>query len=444
MRNAFAKRVAWAGLLALSAPLGCGNSATSDGPSGGAGASATPGGGAPAGAGAANTAAGDGGSGPGIAGGGAGQGASGSPGSGGSSGAAEAGSPGSGGAVAAGGMSGASAGAGASAGGGSSLGDGSTCDYTDDKQFCACVNASCGGDTLTDKSKMLRSIYCGVCAGGQTCVGSASDAGGAIGSCQALTGLTDAQKAKAAALTSIWENSTPTLAYGYSQDIGDNRGYTSGRAGFCTGTGDAIVVVQCYNAAKPGNALAKFIPELVRLEKLFVSSKGMLQGDISGLVGYDTAWKASGTDPVFMSCQDSVVDAVYYGPALKKANAKGFKSALTTVSLWDAQIMHGESDPSFGTVAMIAMADKVVTLSNPPTAMEESTWLGAFHKIRAQIMTMHKEWKGNIYRVATYEQLRVAGNMDFTGCVKTGSVSASTYWTGLPTDKADTFNVCDK
>jgi len=259
-----------------------------------------------------------------------------------------------------------------------------------------------------------------------------------------LAGLTDVQKAKAAALTSIWENSTPTLAYGYSQDIGDNRGYTSGRAGFCTGTGDAIVVVQCYAAAEPGNALAKFIPELVRLEKLFVSSNGMLQGDISGLVGYDTAWKASGTDPVFMSCQDSVVDAVYYGPALKKANEKKFKSALTTVSLWDAQIMHGESDPSFGTVAMIAMADKVVTLSDPPTAMEESAWLGAFHKIRAQIMTMHQEWKGNIYRVATYEQLRVAGNMDFTGCVKTGAVSAATYWPGLPTDKADTFNVCDK
>ena len=187
--------------------------------------------------------------------------------------------------------------AGASAAGGSSLGDGSSCDYSDDKQFCTCVNASCGGDTLSDKSKVLRSIYCGVCASGKTCVGAASDAGGAIGTCQALAGLTDVQKAKAAALTSIWENSTPVLAYGYSQDIGDNRGYTSGRAGFCTGTGDAIVVVQCYAAAKPGNALAKFIPELVRLEKLFVSSNGMLQGDISGLVGYDNAWKASGTDP---------------------------------------------------------------------------------------------------------------------------------------------------
>jgi hypothetical protein len=57
-------------------------------------------------------------------------------------------------------------------------------------------------------------------------------------------------------------------------------------------------------------------------------------------------------------------------------------------------------------------------------------------------MTTRAEWKGNIYRVATYEQLRKAGNMDFTGCVQTGGVSASTYWPGLPNDRSPSFNVC--
>ena len=50
-----------------------------------------------------------------------------------------------------------------------------------------------------------------------------------------------------------------------------------------------------------------------------------------------------------------------------------------------------------------ADADALVKLSDPPTAMEESAWLGAFHKIRANIMNNYPEWKDNNYRVATYD-----------------------------------------
>jgi chitosanase len=322
------------------------------------------------------------------------------------------------------------------------LGDGSGCGYADDKQFCACLNATCGGDTLADKAMQLHSVYCGQCTGAATCIGRASAAGGAVGICEMLPGLTDGQKKKAAALTSVWENSTPTLQYGFSRDIGDGRGYTSGRAGFCTGTGDAIIVVQCYAEAKPGNPLARFIPELVRLEHQFVSTNGQLQGDTSGLDGYPEAWGASGNDSLFRACQDFAVDAIYYGAALKKAVDKKFTKALTIVSLWDGQIMHGESDPDFGMLVMMARADKMVALSSPPTAQEESNWLGAFHKIRAQVMTTRAEWEPNIYRVATYEQLRTSGNMAFAGCVQTGDVSASDYWPGLPDNSAPSFNVC--
>jgi chitosanase len=139
--------------------------------------------------------------------------------------------------------------------------------------------------------------------------------------------------------------------------------------------------------------------------------------------------------------KDSAVDAVYYGAALQKAHDKKFKKALTIVSLWDARIMHGASDQKFGTVVMMGMADKMVTLSYPPTDMEESNWLAAFHKVRAMIMTTRGEWRGNIYRVATYEQLRRAGNMDFKGCVQTGNASASDYWS-VPGGKSPSFNVC--
>ena len=438
MNRAFAQRIVWSGLLVIAAPLACGSPEQSGGSprvdeSGGAGVVT---------AGAPNAVGGSGGKGVG----GAGNSAAGAPAPVGGSGNAQAGAPAAGG----------SGSAGKSGGGAGETsnppGSGATCDFVNEKQFCACLNASCGGDTIADKASMLESVYCGVCAATQTCVGVASPAGGAIGACQTLTGLTDAQKAKAAALTSIWENSTPTLDYGYSENIHDERGFTSGRAGFCSGTGDGIVVVQCITAVNPNNALAKYLPALVAIEKKFVSVNGDLKaasggnkdGNIVGLDGYDTAWKSLGNDAAFRKCQDSVVDAVYYGPALQKANAKKFTHALTIVSLWDAQILHGEADPKFGLVVMMGMADQQVKLSDPPTLKEESDWLGAFHKIRAQIMTTRHEWKSNIYRVATYEQLRIAGNMDFTGCVKTGDVSASTYWSGLPGDKADSYSVCDK
>jgi hypothetical protein len=381
-----------------------------------------------------------GGSGPDTGGSGGGAGGS-AGGSGGASGGSGGGSAGSGGA------SGGSGGAAGGAGGTNALGDGSQCDYMTDKQFCSCVNATCGGDTLSDKTKMLRSVYCGQCMGGDTCVGRATLSGGAIGMCRNVAILSAGQKTKAAQLTNIWEYGSPNLmtsSYGECANINDQRGFTAGRAGFCTGTGDAIVVVQCYNAVKPGNPLAAFLPALVEIEKRFVMRNGELTGvpkggDTTGLTGYCNAWKGLANDAAFKTCQDSVIDAVYYGAALKKMLDRKMSKALTLVSLWDAQIMHGETDPGFGTAVMMAMADKVVKLSESPTLEEESNWLGAFHKIRAQIMTTRGEWKSNIYRVATYEK---ANNMDFKGCVMTGGVSAATYWPGLPTDQAPSFNVC--
>jgi hypothetical protein len=77
--------------------------------------------------------------------------------------------------------------------------------------------------------------------------------------------LTPNQKAVAEAVASVWENDTPILDYAYSENTHDGRGYTSGRAGFCTGTGDAIQVIDCYDqrrTAANGNAMAKYMPAL--------------------------------------------------------------------------------------------------------------------------------------------------------------------------------------
>ena len=325
---------------------------------------------------------------------------------------------------------------------------GGPCAYTDDKQFCACLAKNCGGDSLPDKDGVYHSVYCGNCSNGQICVGQPTFAGGAAGACAAIGGLTPAQKKTSEQLTSIWENSTPSIDYAYSRDIRDGRGYTSGRAGFCTGTGDGIVVVACYDAVKPGNTMEKFMPALKSIQDKFVLSNGTKnQGATNTLPGWAATWKAAAADPAFRGCQDAVVDAVYYGAAMQHAAAKKFTTALTKAAFYDAQINNGDDNPEYGMKAMIAAADKVAgALADPPTRADESKWLAAFLKIRAQIMYDDAQtWRANMYRVANYEKLRKDGNFDLTGCVQTGQSSAADMWpgAGFTSDPGDSFKVCN-
>ncbi len=366
-----------------------------------------------------------------------GAGAGGSTGSGGAGSSGAAGADGSGGAGGAGGSSG----AGGSAGSAGSSG----CAYQSDSQFCACIGKNCGGDTIADSAGGYHSVYCGACAAGQYCSATPSVNGGAVGSCQNGGALTSAQKQKAEMLTSIWENDTPTIDYTYSENIRDNRGYTSGRAGFCTGTGDAIIVVECYDLAKPGNVMQKYMPALVKIQAKFVASGGtVLQGstaDLDAIGSYTKDWGTAAGDAVFRACQDYVVDAVYYGVAMKHVASKKFTTALTRAALYDAQINQGETDPKFGVVKMMSMADaQAGALGNPPTIADEDKWLAAFLYVRATIMKNDSTWRTNTYRCANYEKLRLAKNWDLGACILTNAQS-STYWSGYPSGSSSVFKI---
>lgn len=117
--------------------------------------------------------------------------------------------------------------------------------------------------------------------------------------------MTAKQKHRCEEYTSIFENDTTELQYSYCENIHDGRGYTAGRAGFCTGTGDAVEVIRKYSAIKPDNLLKKYIKELEILSK-------HESGDTSKLHGYCTAWKEAAKDPEFRKCQDEVSDEIYY------------------------------------------------------------------------------------------------------------------------------------
>jgi len=238
--------------------------------------------------------------------------------------------------------------------------------------------------------------------------------------------LTADQKKVAEALTSIWENDTPELDYAYSENINDGRGYTSGRAGFCTGTGDAIQVIACYDAkrtAAQGNLMAKYMPALMTIDQRYQST-GQDQGSTTELdaVGSWTAdWAASdnnqATQADFRACQDHIVDLLYYGPAMDAAAQRGLTTALTKAALYDMWINQGDD----------ALAKKADQLAGPGAT--EDQWLQKFLEARRDLMQADSTWKDAVDRVAGYEKQRRRANWNLSTAIR-NDVRALDCWTG--------------
>ncbi len=250
--------------------------------------------------------------------------------------------------------------------------------------------------------------------------------------------LTPLQKHKAEMLTSIWENSTTVLQYPYCQNIHDGRGYTSGRAGFCSGTGDAIQVVRCFDAAfgtGSNNPIAKYMPALTTIDNRF-NSTGMNQGGTTELdaVGtYCSDWAATtngaATSAKFKTCQDQIVDLLYYQPALALAKKWGLVTALTIAELYDAEINHG--DDGAIAIAKLANNDTGNTAQRVPTApltlAQESAWLHAFLMRRLALLKADATWAQSEDRVVTYERLRLDGNFDLGAQIRTNSKAITMF-----------------
>jgi len=218
--------------------------------------------------------------------------------------------------------------------------------------------------------------------------------------------LPAAAKKRCEEYTSIFENDTIELQYAYCEDIGDGRGYTSGRAGFCTGTGDAVVVVRKYTAKKKDNPLAKFLPEL---EKLAKSGSGSTKN----LKGYVEAWKEAAKDSAFHQVQDEVSDEMYYRPAMAHAKTYGVKLALAECALYDCIIQHGDGDDGDSINAILKKTGHV--------SGDEKAWLTKFLKNRrADLMDPENpdtrdEWRQSVDRVDAMVTILNAGNTDMHG-----------------------------
>jgi len=225
--------------------------------------------------------------------------------------------------------------------------------------------------------------------------------------------LTPEQKHRAEQITSLFENDTIELQYAYVENIQDGRGYTAGRAGFTTATGDALEVVELYSEKSPNNALEKFLP---RLRELANSHSD----HVDGLEGFQEAWTNMAKDPIFRSSQDEIVDREYYRPAMEMGDKLGLKTALARAALYDTIIQHGGGEDPDGLPAVIANTQQFAG-GSPKTGIDEAIWLKAFLKERREVLehasdpATREAWAESTYRVDVLSLILDSGNLDLHG-----------------------------
>ncbi len=215
------------------------------------------------------------------------------------------------------------------------------------------------------------------------------------------------QKRRAEQFTSIFENDTTELQYGYAKDIQDHRGITAGRAGFTTRDGDALDVVRRYTEKQPENPLAGFVSELVRLAD-------EQSDDTSGLEGYLEAWSKAAKDPVFCDVQDQVSDELYYLPSQAAARESGIATALAEAVLYDTAIQHGLGQDDEGLPAMLRRASDE-SGGTPGTGIDEKAWLDVFLRIRREVLAANDVWRDSVDRVDAFRQIARDGNYNLNG-----------------------------
>ncbi len=293
-----------------------------------------------------------------------------------------------------------------------------------DQAICECLKYNCGATTVEDKNHVYHAIFCGGCEEGKYCVPDGDGAG--VGTCGGTNPLAHKwQREKTDMLVSIGENDNTTIQYGFAKDINDGRGYTIGKVGFCTGTGDFIWVAACYNARKPGNVLEKYWGTrdakgvaqdgLIYYNDLFMedakNQKDHSKIDSLGKFTEDVAKAAE--DEEFKSCQDDVADALYLSTAIDHVTKRGLKGALTVAYLYDLELNFGDEDDPDGTVGartVMANADKAYGTGLPTDfadkPWEESKWLGLLIQERTKVMAADPTWEDAIDQNATWEAAR--------------------------------------
>ncbi|MEV7013455.1 chitosanase [Streptosporangium sp. NPDC051022] len=212
-----------------------------------------------------------------------------------------------------------------------------------------------------------------------------------------------AKKEIAMKLVSSAENSSLDwrAQYKYIEDIDDERGYTAGIVGFCSGTGDMLDLVELYTQRKPGNVLAKYLPALRKVNG---------SDSHAGLdPNFTKDWATAAKDKAFQQAQDDERDRVYFNPAVSQGKKDGLR-ALGQFIYYDAIVMHGNGGDS---LSFGAIRKNALKKAKPPAqGGDEVTYLNAFLDARKVAMKAESAHE-NTSRVDTEQRVFLKkGNLD--------------------------------
>jgi len=170
-------------------------------------------------------------------------------------------------------------------------------------------------------------------------------------------------------LVSIFENSSLTIQYGFINDIKDGNGFTAGRAGFTSKTGDMLELLIEYERLEPNNALKRYIEPLRRVYGT---------SETASISGLQQDWPlAAQRDPLFNVAQDRVNDRLYRKPAQQVGQDLGLRFPISYAAIYEAGIQHGYGDNYDSITKIIERATKKLG-GTPKDGIKELTWLNAF------------------------------------------------------------------
>ena len=214
-----------------------------------------------------------------------------------------------------------------------------------------------------------------------------------------------------AQMVSVFENGTPEIQYAYIENLDDGRGYTAGRAGFCTGCGDLLTVVQTLHRAGAGQP-ARHLPPHPHPARRGVRRLHQRARRLRAAPG-----ALPPTIPCSARCRTASPTTSYGAPARKVAQDNGVRSALGLAILVDTAVQQGTDNDPDGLPAMVRKTNAEVG-GTPRAASTRPSGCRGFLDIRRNTLENPSSadtgevWSESVGRVDALRALLDAGNLD--------------------------------
>jgi chitosanase len=221
-------------------------------------------------------------------------------------------------------------------------------------------------------------------------------------------------------ITCLFENDTTEPNYQYIEYLPDGRGFTFGKVGFTTATGDGYDVIKAYTDINKNSGLVFYLDELKKLAN-------KESDDTTNLVGFSTTFKNEALQTAFF--QDKIAFELYGLPAINYCQKLGLTSNLALSIVYDAIVQHGDGKDDDGIRKIFKHTIKEIEGSPSGKTHKDKTckkiikeaevkFLHMFLCVRRGILedannkdTRH-EWEQSVERVDVFMKLLNAGNME--------------------------------